>query len=325
MEDNIGEFLKKMGMKDNQKPEESHWDKVIQPNSSYLIVGDVGTGKSGLAYYLLETFSQKYNLSPAVVGLPKEKLALLPPNFEPLDEPRDCTKREKSIVFIDEADLQLPIEDTKARKYVINFLSLPRHRKQIFLLAFHFPRLVLGRYLPFFAAFLYKRPPYLLEFAGKRQNDALTQMMRKAEERFAELPSEDEVVKHTYVVAPRIRWQGMLENPLASFWTQDLSEVWSGTEVGEKIKQPNLFTDIEEYLKRRELEEETVPEAFAIEAEYQGDALVAFNVADPNGAVIRERSRLIAEVCQAYPQFTPEQLKDAKVIYGDYHARVEIQ
>ena len=41
-------------------------------------------------------------------------------------------------------------------------------------------------------------------------------MMEKAEEKFAKLPSED-VVRYTYVVAPRMRWQGMLENPLCSF------------------------------------------------------------------------------------------------------------
>jgi hypothetical protein len=229
--DDITEFLKKMGMRDDQQPQANQWDSVIQPNSSYLIVGDVGTGKSALAYYLLETYSQKYNLLPTVVGLPRDKQVLLPSNFAILDDPSECTKHENTIAFIDEADLQLPIEDTKARQYVVNFLSLPRHRKQIFLLAFHFPRLVLGRYLPFFAAFLLKRPPYLIEFAGKRQNDALTQMMERAEERFAELPSEADVVKHTYVVAPRIRWQGMLQNPLCSFWAQELSEVWSGTQV----------------------------------------------------------------------------------------------
>jgi len=240
--EDISEFLRRMGMKDNQA-ETSQWDKVIQPNSCYLIVGDVGTGKSALAYYLLETFSQKYNLLPAVVGLPRDKHALLPSNFIVLDDPSECTKHENTIAFIDEADLQLPIEDTKARQYVVNFLSLPRHRKQIFLLAFHFPRLVLGRYLPFFAAFLLKRPPYLIEFAGKRQNDALTQMMTRAEERFAELPSQEDVVKNTYVVAPRIRWQGMLENSLCSFWGQELSEVWSGTEVEppKPQKAPQLF------------------------------------------------------------------------------------
>jgi len=60
----IEKFLKQMGMKD-QQPTTGQWDRVIQPNSSYLIIGDVGTGKSALAHHLLETFSQKYNLLPA--------------------------------------------------------------------------------------------------------------------------------------------------------------------------------------------------------------------------------------------------------------------
>jgi len=250
---NIDEFLKKMGMRDDQQPKATKWDEIIQPNSSYLIVGDVGTGKSALAYYLLETFSQKYGLTPAVVGLPPDKRYLLPENFLALDSPNDCTAHEKIIVFIDEADLQLPIEDTKARQYVVNFLSLPRHRHQIFLLCFHFPRLVMGRYLPFFGAFLLKRPPYLIEFASKSKGDALHLMMEKAEERFTEFPTED-VVKHTYVVAPRIRWQGMLENPLCSFWTEELSEIWSGTDVKQETKKPkqeDLFKDIEGLLEAK--------------------------------------------------------------------------
>jgi hypothetical protein len=167
-----------------------------------------------------------------VVGYPQQKAALLPERFVILEEPTDLTKIQKAIAFIDEADIQLPIEDTKAREHVINFLSLPRHRDMIFLLAFHFPRLVMGRYLPFFSAFLLKRPPYLIDYAGKSKGDILTEMMKRSEERFAELPSE-EVVKHTYVVAPRIRWQGMLQNPLCSFWCDDLSKVWAGTEVEE--------------------------------------------------------------------------------------------
>lgn len=190
------------------KEKQNEWDRIIQPASSYVILGDMDTGKSGLAYWLLERFSKKYNLLPAVVGFPREKAQLLPKDFATPSGPSECVGLEDSIVLIDEADLQLPIEDTKARKYVANFLSLPRHRNQIFLLAFHFPRLALGRYLPFFSGFLLKRPPYLIEFASKRQGDELMQMMRRAEERFSEFPSGEEVVKHTYVVAPRIRWQG---------------------------------------------------------------------------------------------------------------------
>jgi len=245
-EDDVSKFLHRMGMdKQEQAGPAGQWDRVIQPKSSYLIVGDIGTGKSALAFWLLETYSQKYNLLPAVVGLPRDKQALLPSNFIILDNLGECPQLENAIVFIDEADLQLPIEDTKAREYVVNFLSLPRHRKQIFLLAFHFPRLVLGRYLPFFSAFLLKRPPYLLEFASKSKGDALNKMMERAEERFGELPSEGDIVKNTYVVAPRIRWQGMLKNPLCSFWQEDLSEVWASTKVEGKStkqqRQPELF------------------------------------------------------------------------------------
>ena len=104
METDVSKFLKKMGMRDDQQTTSNQWDSVIQPNSSYLIVGDVGTGKSALAYYLLETFSQKYNLLPAVVGLPREKQGMLPSNFVVKDSPNDCTQLESAIVFIDEAE-----------------------------------------------------------------------------------------------------------------------------------------------------------------------------------------------------------------------------
>ena len=253
--DEVTEFLAKMGMKDDLKPEENQWDRIIHPSFSYLLTGDVGTGKTGLAFWLLETYSQKYNLKPAVVGF--QRPDLLPEHYMTL-ELEDLASQNDVIVLIDEADIQLPIEDSKARKTVTNFLSLPRQRHQIFILSFHYPRLVMGRYLPFFGAFLFKRPPYLIEFASKNRNDAITAMMNRAEERFAELvppnwqPTEGqlqpvEVIRSTYVVAPRIRWQGLITNPVATFWSQELSESWSGTEIesepekkGKKPAKPGL-------------------------------------------------------------------------------------
>ncbi len=251
----IDDVLKNFGDVD-KKDESNQWDKVIQPSSSYLVVGDVGTGKSGLAYWLLERFGRKYSLLPAVVGFPRSKESLLPSYFRILDSPDECTRAQNSIVFIDEADIQLPFSDQKRSKYVLNFLSLPRHRNQIFILAFHFPRLVRGTYLPFFSGFLLKRPPYLLQFAGKDNDKAIQAMMEKAEERFSELSQEGTVlikglqslavVKNTYVVAPRIRWQGMLENPLCDFWCDDLSKVWAGTEIEERKQRQEKLPVISE-------------------------------------------------------------------------------
>ena len=92
--DNMDKFLKNLGMledKDNSNQAKTDvWDKIIQPASSYLILGDVDTGKSGLAYWLLERFSQKYSLLPAVVGFPKEKASLLPKDFATPTDPSEC-------------------------------------------------------------------------------------------------------------------------------------------------------------------------------------------------------------------------------------------
>ena len=234
----VKKFLGENTEKENTPPPPpSKWDEVVVPKASYLLTGDVGTGKSAVAYFILERYSEKYGLTPAVVGLPKSKRDLLPDNFKFLDGIEAIASTENSIVFIDEADIQLPLDSNKDKEAVINFLSLPRQRKQIFILAYHFPRLVKGTYLPFFNAFLFKRPPYLLEFAAKKDSGEMKGMMVKAGERFDEMPSEDEVLKNTYVVAPRIRWQGLLQNEVPSFWSEDLSEIWAGVSVSEAPQQ----------------------------------------------------------------------------------------
>ncbi len=255
----IDKLLAGMGMGNPQpepelpkptSPEENLWDRIIRPESTYLMTGDVGTGKSALCYWLLETYSKKYGLRPCVVGLPENKLNLVPDNYITLSEAKQLTTQENVIAFVDEAGIQLPLDDMKVRNVVTNVLALPRQRNQILILAYHIPRLVLARYLPFFRAFLLKRPPYLIEFASKSKNDTIAKMMYKAEERFAELvPSgwdckdKDgndvlqpvEVVRSTYVVSPALRWQGMLTNPTPSFWSTELSKIWHGTVVAEPV------------------------------------------------------------------------------------------
>jgi len=245
---NIDKFLGNTE-KEKDTPKPSRWDEVIVPEASYLLTGDMGAGKSALAYFIIERYSKKYNLRPAVVGLPKNKKHLLPDNFKFLEDIKEIASTESAIVFIDEADIQLPLDSNKDKEAVINFLSLPRQRQQIFILAYHFPRLVKGTYLPFFGGFLFKRPPYLREFASKQGSGEMKGMMDKAGERFDEMATEDEVKQNTYVVAPRIRWQGLLENELPSFWSTELSKIWSGigVDVAEnETLQTVLFNGIKE-------------------------------------------------------------------------------
>ena len=77
--------------------------------------------------------------------------------------------------------------------------------------------------------------------------------MKRRKKRFTELPGKEDVVKNTYVVALRIRWQGMLSNPLCSFWSQGLSEIWAGAEIETsqkaKTKQIGKFPSETAWLK----------------------------------------------------------------------------
>jgi hypothetical protein len=202
------------------------WSDIIKPASANLLIGNLRTGKTALAFQLLEQFSQEYHLMPIVVGYPRNMKHLIPERFVILDTVEEVKEWTDAIIFMDEGDIQLPLEETKMRKYVVNFLSLPGQRNQILLLAFHFPRLVLSRYLPYFSSIIIKRPPFLLEFASKSKNDVLIGMMQKAEDNFRALKPED-TTKNSYIIAPHMRWEGMLTNPLPSFWTPGLSKAWA--------------------------------------------------------------------------------------------------
>ena len=206
------------------------WADVIKPSSANLLIGNIQTGKTALSFWLLEHFSQQYHLMPIVVGFPRSKRHLIPERILVLDTVEEVKDWTDAIIFMDEGDIQLPLEEAKMRKYVVNFLSLPGQRNQILILAFHFPRLVLSRYLPYFSSVIIKRPPFLLDFASKGKNDVLVGMMRKAEDSFMELAPED-VTRNSYVIAPHMRWQGMLTNPLPSFWSDELRRAWAAGQL----------------------------------------------------------------------------------------------
>ena len=78
---------------------DARWRDVIAPPAVILILGKRGSGKSALAYRLLELF--RYRLTPYVVGAPDQARKLLPdwigtvPTLDGL--PPDC------IALVDEA------------------------------------------------------------------------------------------------------------------------------------------------------------------------------------------------------------------------------
>lgn len=65
---NIDNFLWNFGMSEEyQSKSQDKWQEIIRPSTVSVILGNKGTGKSALAYYLAETLGAHYNLLPVVV------------------------------------------------------------------------------------------------------------------------------------------------------------------------------------------------------------------------------------------------------------------
>ena len=105
---------------------DARWREVIVPPSIVLIIGKRGSGKSALAYRLLELF--RYQLACYVVGAPVEARKLLPdwigisPTLE--DLPPDC------IALVDEAYMLYHSRRsmTQSKKVMSQSLNLSRQR-----------------------------------------------------------------------------------------------------------------------------------------------------------------------------------------------------
>ncbi|GAI82257.1 unnamed protein product [marine sediment metagenome] len=72
-------------------------------------------------------------------------------------------------------------------------------------------------------------------------------------------------------------------------------------------------------------EYEPRPLGFAMTPTYEGRKLIGITIQDPEGSVIRKRANIVAEIHQAYPEVSIEELENAKVAYFDYHVDVELR
>jgi hypothetical protein len=107
---------------------------------------------------------------------------------------------------------------------LVSLLSLVRQRNQILFFIFHFPRMVDVNILSYLDGVLVKEPGiWDVEYGGK--GEFLGKIMRKAYEAF-EKRDRAKRVGLTFVSSQN--FEGMLHNPLPSFWSDELSRAWAG-------------------------------------------------------------------------------------------------
>lgn len=227
MNDQAGEFLKKLGMKGDEQPKDM-WLDLIRPSTVSLILGYKGTGKSGLGYLLLDKLSKAHSLLPIAVNLPREKRYLLPENYA-LKSLEELKHTQDAVALIDEGTTMLPAGQRKVEEMVKSFVALSRQRNQIIIFAFHSSSDVGSRILRGVDAILLKEPSLRQIQYGSKDNFCRA-LLTEAKERFKSLADMGEDTrKYTYVDCEKPPYRGMVKNELPEYWTEDLSKAWADT------------------------------------------------------------------------------------------------
>jgi hypothetical protein len=211
------------------------WEDLIRLSTVNLIIGYKGRGKSGLAYYLMETIAPKHKLLPLVVNFPREKQHLLPVGYA-VKELDDALSTEKAMILVDEGTTQLPAGG-KLEDFIKGASSLSRQRDQIIVFVFHTSRDVGSRILRGLDTVMIKEPSRRQIEQGAKDK-WFRSLLEKAKQELQAQPGKR--YQWTYVESEEPDFQGVLGNPLPSFWSEDLSKAWGGISLAGKEEQLSL-------------------------------------------------------------------------------------
>ena len=235
-EDDVSEFLKKMGMKEEKEEQTVKWHEVVKPESVSIILGRKGFGKSALAYWLCDDNAKRHNLLPVVINLPRERQRLLPDSFV-IRRLEDIPRLSDAAIIIDEGTTMLPAGEKKLEDMVKAYVALSRQRNQLILFIFHSSSDVGSRILRGVDAILLKEPSQRQIQHGSKDS-WWRELLVEAKERFEALQDMSKNPKEfTYVDSEEPEFRGMLRNPLPDFWSEELSKAWAGV----NNLEPDLF------------------------------------------------------------------------------------
>lgn len=238
MMDKMSDFLRELeqGGDSNPRPR-NQWHQIIQPTTVNIVLGKKGTGKSALAYWLTEELSKEHRLTPIVINLPSERRSLLPDHYR-VHELDDMPGLSDAIILIDEGTTMLPAGRAKIEEMVKGYVALSRQRNQTILFVFHSSADVGSRILRGVDAILLKEPSWRqIRYGAKDKH--LQELLTEAKGEFKKLADNCRNTKaFTFVECEEPEFQGMLENPLPSFWSDELSKAWAGIDD----LPPNLST-----------------------------------------------------------------------------------
>ena len=229
-----------------------------------LIIGSIGSGKSALAYSILEEAYNKWGKPSYVLNMPTEKQHLLPNYIMPVEDDFP----ENSIVLSDEAYLSYGsrFSMSERNKFINAFTGLVRQKGILGIFVTQTARKLDVGIVSSAQVLLIKRPSIL---QMKLDRSELKGILSEALSYFKK--SKVDSKKSVYCISDS--FEGFIENSndVPSFWSDELSNIWAGISLKGTPKPKRSLIELIKEMKKL---------GVVVDADLETDKLKIYNLPD---------------------------------------------
>lgn len=230
-----------------------------------LIIGSIGSGKSALAYAILEQCYKQWQKPSYVLNFPLEKRHLLPDYITPIQDDFP----ENSVVLCDEAYLSYGSRESMSERnrFINTFTGLVRQKGILGIFVTQTARKLDIGIVSSAQVLLIKRPSML---QIKLDRSELRKILSEAMSCFRK--SKVDSKKCVYCISDS--FDGFIENSndTPSFWSEELSKLWAGIPLKEsQTTAKRSFVELLKDMKRA---------GVSVDADVETNRLKFFNLPD---------------------------------------------
>ena len=208
--------------------------RLIQPEGLILITGDIGSGKSCLAYSIMEDMHIKYKKPCYVFNFPRPEI--LPSWIKNTTDPE---LPEDSIVILDEAYIFFHSRASmkEQSRFIDQFAGLVRQKGILAIFVTQMTRKLDRGIVGSAQGFLIKK---LSRMNVRLDRSDLKPILEDAYKAFQNLPKDIDPRKCTYALIGDFEGMIINSNWTPTFWTEEMSKAWKGVSFRENSEKGDM-------------------------------------------------------------------------------------